>query len=201
VAASFETPVLFTLAEDLSQMELQVDVDEADVGRVHEGQSATFNVDAYPARKYPARITRVGLGSETTEGVVSYKTILRVENDDLSLRPGMTATAEISTATREDALLVSNGALRFAPPDKESEQDSGRGIVGSLLPRPPAPTKSSTNGSAAQGAAQKVWVLRDGGPVPVPVTVGVTDGRFTEVVGGELEAGMEVIIDLAASEP
>jgi HlyD family secretion protein len=199
VAASFETPVLFTLAEDLSQMELQVDVDEADVGQVEEGQSATFNVDAYPARKYPARIGRVGLGSQTSDGVVSYETILTVENDDLSLRPGMTATAEISTATRENALLVSNGALRFSPPPEgESEGASGNGIVGSLLPRPPAPTKKP-EASAAPGDGQRVWVLRDGEAVAMEIRAGVTDGRFTEVVGGELAPGMQVITDLLVS--
>jgi HlyD family secretion protein len=201
VASSLQAPVLFSIAEDLKQMELRVDVDEADVGKVRIGQTASFGVDAFPERKFPATIRDVRYASETTQGVVTYKAVLNIDNSELLLRPGMTATAEISTATREDVLLVPNGALRFAPPDKESEQASGRGIVGSLLPGPPAPTKRSTNGSSAQGAAQKVWILRDGGPVPVPVTVGVTDGRFSEVVGGELEAGMEVIIDLASSEP
>ncbi len=128
VAASLQAPVLFTLAENLSQMELQVDVDEADVGQVREGQSATFTVDAYPARKYPARITRVRFGSQTKEGVVSYQTVLAVNNDDLSLRPGMTATAEITTAQRDNVLLVPNAALRFTPPaaPKASGQDERR---------------------------------------------------------------------------
>ncbi len=195
VAASFETPVLFTLAEDLSQMELQVAVDEADVGRVEEGQPATFNVDAYPTRKYPARISRVGFGSQTTDGVVSYKTILTVDNDDLSLRPGMTATAEITTATREDVLLVPNGALRFTPPaDEGARSQSSGGIVGSLLPRPPVAIRTKKP-ATPDGDAQRVWVLRDGEPVPVGITVGVTDGRLTEVVAGELEAGTQVAVD------
>ncbi|PWB57558.1 MAG: efflux RND transporter periplasmic adaptor subunit [Nitrosomonadales bacterium] len=198
VAASLQAPVLFTLAENLAQMELQVDVDEADVGHVHEGQSATFNVDAYAGRKYPARIVRVGYGSQTKDGVVSYKTILKVANDDLSLRPGMTATSEITTATRENVLLVPNAALRFTPPVKPGNGDKkNESFVSSLLPKPPASTSSKP--AAAKGGTQQVWVLRDGQPVAVPVTVGVSDGRHTEVTGGELQAGMPVITESVAA--
>jgi len=136
VAASLQAPVLFTLAENLAQMELQVDVDEADVGQVREGQSATFTegqsatftVDAYPNRSYPARIGLVRFGAETVNNVVTYKTILNVNNDDLSLRPGMTATAEIVTTERENVLLVPNAALRFTPP-QPTEAQSGSGSV------------------------------------------------------------------------
>jgi len=199
VAASCETPVLFTIAEDLAQMELQVSVDEADVGQVREGQAATFGVDAYPARSYPATITRVGYGSETTDGVVSYKTILRVENDDLSLRPGMTATAEIVTAERSDVLLVPNETLRFAPSD-ESTQPRGRGIVGSLIPAPP-PQRTTHKPAApdADGGSRTVWVLRAGEPAAVQITTGATDGRQTEVTAGELAAGDLVITDAIAA--
>jgi HlyD family secretion protein len=201
VAASLQAPVLFTLAEDLSQMELQVAVDEADVGQVEEGQSATFSVDAYPTRRYPARISRVGFGSQTTDGVVSYKTILTVNNDDVSLRPGMTATAEITTATREHVLLAPNGALRFTPTaDDETSPRSGGGIVGRLLPRPPVAAQAKKPAaSVAKSNVQRVWILRDGEPVAVDVTVGVTDGRFTEIVGGGVEPGMQVITDVPIS--
>jgi len=113
VAASLQAPVLFTLAEDLARMQLQVAVDEADVSQVKPGQTAYFTVDAWPGRQYPAEIERVGFGAQTTDGVVTYKTILKVSNSDLSLRPGMTATAEISTAKLNDVLLVPNAALRL----------------------------------------------------------------------------------------
>jgi HlyD family secretion protein len=192
VAASFQAPVLFTLAEDLTQMELQVDVDEAEVGQVKDGQEATFNVDAYPGRKYPARITRVGYGSQTKDGVVSYKTVLSVTNNDLSLRPGMTATAEITTARRKDALLVPNAALRFTPPAAASAAPR-RSIVSSLLPRPPGPAPKKANGNGKPGTSQ-VWILRDGQPAPVAVKTGLTDGKATEVTGS-LEPGMQVITD------
>lgn len=196
VAASLQAPVLLTLAEDLAQMELQVDVDEADVGQVREGQSATFTVDAYPNRKYPASIERVSYGSQVTEGVVSYPTVLLVDNGDLSLRPGMTATAEIITAQRENVLLVPNAALRFTPPQPSngSANNGGGGLVGSLMPRPPRQA-SSRPANARNGEGPRVWVLRAGSPVPVPVVTGATDGRYTEITGGELQAGMEVITE------
>jgi HlyD family secretion protein len=196
VAASLQAPVLFTIAENLKQMELEVDVDEADVGTVREGQSASFTVDAYPNRRYPSRVTRVGFGSQTKEGVISYLTLLAVDNDDLSLRPGMTATAEITTGRRENALLVANAALRFAPPSPAgTAKEDKRGLVGSLLPRPPRSVSSKLAGTA-RGSEQRVWVLREGQPVEMTVTVGVTDGRMTEVLAGALEPGMHVITEI-----
>ena len=198
VAASFETPVLFTLAEDLSRMELQVKVDEADVGQVRVGQSASFKVDAYPMRRYPARISRVNFGSETTDGVVTYKTILTVSNDDLTLRPGMTATAEITSATRENVLLVPNEALRFTP-DKQSSLDhrASAGIINSLIPHPPPLETKKHVSPVPQTSQQRVWILRDGRPIPVAITAGVTNGRYTEVADGELVPGDGVITDIA----
>ena len=115
VAASLQAVTLFTIAEDLTQLHLQVNVDEADVGSVHVGQNATFTVSAYPSRKYPARITRVAFGSTITDNVVTYITYLEVDNTDLTLRPGMTATATITATERNDVLLVPNTALRFTP--------------------------------------------------------------------------------------
>lgn len=198
VAASFQAPVLFSLAEDLAQMELDVAVDEADVGQVREGQTATFGVDAYPGRRYPARIKRVGFGSQTTDGVVSYKTILSVDNSDLSLRPGMTATADITTARREDVVLVPNAALRFTPAAEEANDvETGGGIVSKLLPRPPHMARTRRPG--ARPDQPRVWVLRDGQPVPVDVTVGVSDGHVTEVTGGDLRAGMELVTEQAGA--
>ena len=192
VAASFQAPILFTLAEDLSKMELQVDVDEADVGQVKVGQQAAFTVDAWPDRQYAAVITRVGYGSQEKEGVVSYLTVLEVANDDLSLRPGMTGTAEITTLSREKALLAPNGALRFSPSTTAATPKRSGGVLSALMPRPPHPAAKATGRS---NGAKRVWVLRDGQPVPIDVTTGATNGRMTEIVGGSLEAGMQVIIE------
>ncbi|HOW74373.1 MAG TPA: efflux RND transporter periplasmic adaptor subunit [Candidatus Competibacteraceae bacterium] len=205
VAASLQAPVLFTLAENLAQMELQVDVDEADVGQVHDGQSAAFTVDAYPNRSYPARISLVRFGAETVNNVVTYKTILNVDNDDLSLRPGMTATAEIVTTERENVLLVPNAALRFTPPPPpEAQSSGGGGLVASLLPRPPrslVPRRQSGNARGARSAARQIWILRDGQPIAVSVTVGSSDGRLTEVTGEGLEPGLPVITASLGTTP
>lgn len=197
VAASLQAPVLFTLAENLKQMKLEVDVDEADVGQVRDGQQATFKVDAYANRDYPSRITRTGFGSQIKEGVVSYLTVLEVNNDDLSLRPGMTATAEIITASRENVLLIPNAALRFTPAAESNGTGTAnnRSIVASLMPRPPGGQPKRATSNAAKGGTQKIWILSNGKPVPIAVTLGATDGRMTEVVAGDLKPGMAVITE------
>lgn len=195
VAASLQAPVLFTIAEDLAQMKLEVDVDEADVAGVREGQSATFSVDAHAGRRYPSSVQRVGYGSQTKENVVSYLTLLAVNNKDLSLRPGMTGSAEIVTARRENMLLVPNAALRFSPPAPAAAEKSSGGLVQSLLPRPPRASSQQPAAKPAKGESQRVWVLHDGSPAAVPVTVGASDGRMTEVTGGNIEPGMQVITE------
>lgn len=200
VAASFQAPVLFTLAEDLAKMELQVDVDEADVGQVREGLNATFTVDAWPGRRFAAVITRVSFGSQEKDSVISYLTELEVGNDDLSLRPGMTGTAEITTLVRENALLVPNAALRFTPPDSGVEQEkSGGSLVGALMPRPPR--QAGTKAKAANGSAPRVWVLKDGQPAALEVRTGATNGRMTEIVDGDLKAGMAVVTETLEAAP
>lgn len=200
VAATFQAPVLFTLAEDLTKMELQVDVDEADVGQVKVGQHATFTVDAWPGRRYAAVITRVGYGSQVKDGVVSYPAVLEVGNEDLSLRPGMTGTAEITTLTREDVLLVPNAALRFVPPEAGAAQKrpSG-GLVQRLMPRPPRQAPRAQR--PAGDAAPRVWVPRDGQAVPIEVQTGATDGQMTEIAGGSLEPGTQVITEALGASP
>ena len=197
VVAAMTIPVLFTLAEDLTAMELQVKVDEADVSSVRLGQPASFTVAAWPARTFPATIERVGIGSTITDNVVTYKTVLAVKNDDLALRPGMTATASIVTAKRDDVLLVPNAALRFTPPARGADARQGS-FVSSLLPRPPSETKHST---AAPAGSPQVWVLGDDGPQAVPVKTGVSNGRQTEILGGELKPGMAVITEYQEGRP
>ena len=192
VAAQMTTPVLFVIAEDLTKMELQVKVDEADVSTVKLGQPASFTVSAWPGRSFPATIQRVGLGSTTTDNVVTYKTVLTVANDDLALRPGMTATSRIVTAKRDNVLLVPNAALRFSP-SAGPETGSQGGVVSRLMPRPPQPKKQQPK--AVQGDARQVWVLREGQSVAVPVQTGASNGRQTEITGGQLKAGMAVIVD------
>ena len=191
VAASLQAVTLFTIAEDLSKLQLKVNVDEADVGRVKVGQKASFTVSAFPARRFPASITIVSYGSTITDNVVTYVTQMDVTNDDLSLRPGMTATSTITAVERKGVLLVPNTALRFAPPvaDLDAPKASG-GFMSKMMPSRPRPRKTATGGPAKQ-----LWVLRDGVPVEVSVTAGISDGRMTEILEGDLQAGMAVITE------
>lgn len=152
VTAGFETPVLFDLARDLSQMRLVVDIDEADVARVHEGQEATFTVDALPGQALPSWVQQVRYAPKTTDGVVTYEAVLTVDNADRSLRPGMTATADIVVAERPDAVLVPSEALLFDP-------DGSEPVDG-----------------------PHVWSVDEGEPRPLPVEVGLSDGEWTEVL-------------------
>jgi HlyD family secretion protein len=200
VAATLQAPVLFTLAEDLSKMKLQVDVDEADVGQVRVGQEATFTVDAWPGRKYTGVISRVAYGSQTKDNVVSYPTVLAVENDDLSLRPGMTGTADIVTVTRENALLVPNAALRFSPATSTSASGGpGGGIVSRLMPRPPI--QASKASAPSTSGMPRVWALRDGQAVAIDLKTGATNGQVTEVLGGTLTADTQVITEATGAQP
>lgn len=193
VAASLQAPVLFVLAEDLRRMNLEVDIDEAEVAGVQEGQSATFTVDAYPGRTFKGRVTRVGLGSQTKEGVVTYTALLAVDNTDLSLRPGMTATAEIITERREDVFLVPEQALRFSPPRASTRPT---GLASALAPRMPR-----GGGAQRQSNGSQIWELQDGSPVRIPVSVGASNGQMSEVRGADLRAGMLVIVGGGGDAP
>lgn len=198
LAASFQAPVLFTLAEDLTQMELHVDIDEADVGRVRVGQRASFTVDAYPQRRFEARVERIGYGAQEIDGVVTYKAELRVDNRDLLLRPGMTATADIVVERVDDALLVPNAALRFTPA-QTARADSGGSVVGRLLPRPPPGSQRPRN-TNGHGAQQQVWVLRDGAPQAIELQAGATDGVHTQVLAGAVQPGMELLVETVETD-
>ncbi|HMO46687.1 MAG TPA: efflux RND transporter periplasmic adaptor subunit [Rubrivivax sp.] len=202
VAASLQAVTLFTIAADLTQMKLQVNVDEADVGQVREGQSASFTVAAWPNRSFPASITRVGFGSTTKENVVTYVAELRVANGELLLRPGMTATASIAAVHREDVLLVPNAALRFTPSAASAQGTPGAsqaapadGSLVSKLMMPQLPRGPKRAGTVdTKGGQRQLWVLRDGVPVALTVQAGLSDGRQTEV-SGELREGEAVIVD------
>lgn len=180
VAANFQTPVLFLLAEDLSSMELHVSMDEADVGLVRQGQAAKFTVDAWAGRSFSARVVKVHLYPSVENNVVTYTTVLAVDNAEGVLRPGMTATATIETGRREQVLRVPNMAFRFSPPDTGDENR--------LLSHP-----AERAGSGRRGPSNTLWVLREGQPTRILVQTGASDGRFTELVGDELAAGDEVI--------
>ncbi|HEU0043164.1 efflux RND transporter periplasmic adaptor subunit [Sphingomonas sp.] len=205
VAASFNTPTLFVIAEDLTAMKLEVAIDEADVGAVQPGQKASFTVDAFPGKTFPALIARVDLGSNLTVSaasastatpsatgqVVSYAADLTVANPTRQLRPGMTATADIVTSDKKNVLLVPNAALRFRPAAAGAGQ--GGGIAGSLTFRPNR-NRPERTATAGRGATQTVYVKgADGKPQPVQIQTGDSDGSMTEVLGGGLRPGQQVI--------
>nr|WP_243846264.1 efflux RND transporter periplasmic adaptor subunit [Rhizomicrobium palustre] len=174
VAASFSTPVLFTLASDLRQMELDVDIDEADVGTVRSGQTASFTVGAYPDRKFDAKLILVRSASQTVQNVVTYKGVMVVDNSQLLLRPGMTATAEIATGHLPSSVLVPNAALRFVPPASEV-----KGVA-------------AAPGGPGMG---RVWTLESNKLKPHDIKLGGSDGHATQVVKGDLKPGDQVVTD------
>lgn len=201
VAASLQAPKLFTLAEDLSQMQLQVDIDEADIGKVKASNDAVFYVEAYLDKPFPARIAELRYAPETVEGVVTYKAILTIDNSELLLRPGMTATATITVEDVKQALLVPNAALRFTPPVASDEP--GQSFFSQIMPRPPRQNRPPDAASAGEKSSAKndVWVLRDEQLRQVQVTVGASDGTKTVIAAGALSEGDLVIIDsMSAAE-
>mgnify|MGYP000899219070 CR=1 FL=1 len=211
VAASFNTPTLFIIAEDLHAMQLEVAIDEADVGQVKAGQKARFTVDAWPGETFPARIERVNVGSNSlasktgtstssssasgSSTVIAYDAILSVENPDGRLRPGMTATADIAVRSVHDALLVPNSAFRFSPATAGRKSQDNGGLMTGMTSRPRIRGQGvAQERKIGAGSHQTIYVLGDDGkPKPVDVVTGASDGRRTAVSSGDLTPGMQVI--------
>ncbi|HUZ75176.1 MAG TPA: efflux RND transporter periplasmic adaptor subunit [Stellaceae bacterium] len=170
VASSFQTPTLFLIASDLKKMEVDTNVSESDIGGVKNGDKAMFTVDAYPNRVFQGAVSQVRQSPQTVQNVVTYDVVVSVDNSDLALMPGMTASTQIVVAQRNDVLRVPDQALRYAP--------GGLAGAGPGMP------------ASEEG---RVWVLRDGAPVAVPVVLGLDDGNFTEIVKGDLRPGDAVI--------
>jgi len=187
LASAFEVPVLFQIAKDLRELRLSVDIDEADIARVAEGQAATFTVEAHPGRTFASRVVSLRNVPTIAQGVVTYEAVLAVDNHDGLLRPGMTATATIVTERIEDALLVPNAALRFLPIDRAKEEAER--------------AEKNTAAGDDDEPGHRIWVLGDDGPEAIAVEVGRTDGRLTELVSGELGVDIEVLVDVTEVKP
>ncbi len=177
VAASFQTPTLFLIATDLTRMQVDTNVSESDIGSVHDGDSARFGVEAYPGRVFDARVVQVRQAPQSVQNVITYDVVLGVDNRELLLKPGMTATVNIVTAERRDVLRVPDQALRFVP-----------GGVGA------AAAASAPSTAQREPAQTRVWVLRDGRPVAVVLRTGLDDDTYSEVLGGALRQGDPVIV-------
>lgn len=208
IASSYSAPTLFLLARDLKNMELHVDIDEADIALIKTGQKATFTVDAWSGRQFTAEITQIRLAStdsSSDSSVVSYETILKVNNDDLALLPSMTAVTDIAVKSASQVLTIASAALRYKPDvaaagDQAAGSRSG-GIFGGLMPGPrrqsqkkSAGEDNNVNGSL-EGQSATIWVLRDNRPQPVDVHTGISDGLRTEIISGDLQEGDQIIID------
>jgi HlyD family secretion protein len=174
VAASLQAPTLFTIAQDLTEMQVDTSVDEADIGKVRVGQEAEFTVDAYPESPFQGTVHDIYNQPLIVQNVVTYDAIIRVKNPDLKLKPGMTANITIKVGHSNDALKLPNAALRYSP-EKAPGQEA--------LPK------------TGKSNATRVWILKNGKTVPVSVTLGLSDGSFTEVVAGDLSPGDEVVLE------
>ncbi|MCA9622236.1 MAG: efflux RND transporter periplasmic adaptor subunit [Myxococcales bacterium] len=188
LASSFQVPVLFQIARDLRELRLHVRVDEADVARVREGQTATFTVEAHPGRKFPSRVVSLRNVPSIEQGVVSYEAVLAVQNEEGLLRPGMTATATIVTERVSDALLVPNAALRFLPLEQAKDDATQEESRGSRVSKDDEPR-------------HRVWKLGEQGPEAVALSIGRSDGEQTEVLSGEIEVGMALLVDVEEAKP
>jgi len=194
VAASLQAPTLFTIAKDLTQMQVDANVSEADIGRLAVGQASTFTVDAYPERTFLGKISEIRNAPMTIQNVVTYDVVIQVDNKDLKLKPGMTANVSILVAHKEGILKVSNAALRFRP-ESVKGGEVGEKRKGELSKGQPL----SGSGKSSQGEGKltgRVWVLSpEGKPKAVSIVIGISNGTFSEVVSGDLKEGAEVIVE------
>ena len=181
VAASFQTPTLFNIAQDLAKMQIDTSVDEADIGKIKKDQTVEFTVDAYPDKIFPGRVSVIRNAPITVQNVVTYDVVVLVPNPDKILKPGMTANVSIITAEKNNVLAVPNAALRFRPPEKANAAKK-------------APELKPPEGKEPERKGPVVWRLENNKPKRVSITVGISDGSNTEVAAGELKAGEEVIV-------
>ncbi len=202
VAASLSAPTLFTIANDLTKMEVHTNVDEADIGNISEGQDVSFTVDAHPQRRFRGKVHQVRNAPQVIQNVVTYNSVVRINNKELLLKPGMTANVQFLVAQKEDALTIPNIALRFRPPEeKDQAQELLRQEQGRTAPRVgQRQTRRAGSGGGGEGRSVrqvKIYMLKDGKAQPVDVQVGITDGSKTEIIAG-LNENDPVIIGMSS---
>ncbi|MBI3064954.1 MAG: efflux RND transporter periplasmic adaptor subunit [Deltaproteobacteria bacterium] len=203
VAASLQAPTLFTIANDLSKMEVHTSVDEADVGNVWETQEVTFTVDAFPTRRFRGKVSQVRNAPSMVQNVVTYNAVVRIDNKELLLKPGMTANVQFLVSQKEDVLSIPNMAIRFKPPEEKNEaQELLRKEQSRTAPRPGA-RRTSRSGGGGGGETRRlrevrIYLLRDAKAQAVDVQLGISDGSKTEVISGDLKENDPVIIGMAS---
>jgi len=210
VAASFQTPTLFTIAQDLTKMQIETSVDESDISRLQVGQPASFTVDAYPEQQFTGTVIQIRNAPIVTQNVVTYVAVIGVANKEQKLKPGMTANVSVQIQRKDDVLKVPSAALRFKPkPGKDAREGKGaskaaarreqKGDFDAAADRSQsvgAQKGGEGRGAGKQGQSQKVFILKaDGKPAPVSVTTGISDGSFVELAGGDLQENDEVIVE------
>jgi HlyD family secretion protein len=202
VAASLSAPTLFLIAQDLTKMQVDTNVDEADIGRVRVGQPATFTVDAYPGETFGGKVVQIRQAAMNVQNVITYDAVIAVSNPGLKLFPGMTANVKILVDSRENVLKIPNAALRFRSPDlKEQPKRGGDASVRTPQGSPTGEGTPGLRGIRKAGGDQTIWVLgEDRKPRPITVKLGITDGSFSEVTEGNLNMGQEVIVGVASKE-
>lgn len=194
VAASFQTPTLFTIAQDLTKMQIEVSVDEADISRIKVGQNASFTVDSYPEQSFRGKVVQIRNAPIINQNVVTYITVVNVDNTDLKLKPGMTANVSVEVARKDDALKLPPAALRFKPKSKMEEPKEKRQASGSSTGNV---IREGTGkpGERKGATGQQVYILKESKPVAVPVKTGVASNSSLELVEGDLKEGDEVIVE------
>lgn len=206
VASSLQAPVLFTIAEDLKKMEVHTSVAEGDVGRLEPGMETWFSVDAFPGQRFKGTISQIRNAAQTVQNVVTYDAVILVDNDDLRLRPGMTATTTIVYAEKADVLAIPNAAMRFKPPQEiaSGAPASSLSVTAASSSSAPADKSGARPGPGVDSRAHReppertIYVLRGGRPEPVSIKTGLSDGTVTEVASGDLHEGDEVITEASA---
>jgi HlyD family secretion protein len=204
VAASFQAPTLFTIAQDLTKMQVQADVDQADIGKIRVGQKASFTVDAYPEQSFKGEISQVRLNATANQNVITYPVILTVDNAEEKLRPQMTANVTIEVEKAENVLRVPNAALRFRPvetgPAADPERAAARLGTPSKGPAGAGKVFDAANGGPPK-RGQNVYLLEGTDTLkPVSIRTGITDGRYTVVVDGEVKEGDTIVVGIATSK-
>jgi HlyD family secretion protein len=185
VAASFQTPTLFTIAQDLTKMQIDTNIAESDIGVVKLGQEVDFTVDAYPDITFKGKVWQKRQAPITVQNVVTYDVVIQVDNRDFKLMPGMTANVSVIIQTRREVIRITNAATRFRFTDRAASAGAGAGAGAGAKP----------GASAFEKKGPSVWVLEDGKPKRVAITPGISDGTYTEIVSGDLKEGQQVIVE------